>query len=97
MVSMAESICSYNKLVCLHVKFLLVFNWIEYQPSQYGDYVYPMWADVIGWLMSFSVVVWIPVYAIYRLCKEHDGTVLNVSSNNVWRLSLCYQSHAVMI
>jgi hypothetical protein len=38
--------------------------------------------------MSFSVVVWIPTYAIYRLCKESDGGILTVSSaTNVKLLS----------
>jgi hypothetical protein len=62
-------------------QFLLIFNWADYQPSRYGDYIYPTWADVIGWFMSFFVVVWIPVYAIYLLCKEHDGGLLKVCYN----------------
>jgi Sodium:neurotransmitter symporter family len=71
---------------CNH-QFLLVFNWADYKPSQYGSYVYPTWADVIGWFMSFFVVMWIPIYAIYRLCQEHDGGLLTV--RNSWSIAVC--------
>ncbi|GLH14892.1 Sodium-dependent dopamine transporter [Gryllus bimaculatus] len=34
-------------------KFILFFNWIEYAPVKYGDYVYPDWADAVGWKIHF--------------------------------------------
>ena len=61
------------------VQFVLIFAWVDYSPARYGNYVYPLWADALGWLMSFSVVIWIPVYAVFAVWKEYDGNLLQVS------------------
>lgn len=38
--------------------FILCFNWVEYEPLKYGAYIYPKWADVLGWVISmFPVLV----------------------------------------
>ncbi|XP_063713731.1 sodium- and chloride-dependent GABA transporter 2-like isoform X2 [Symsagittifera roscoffensis] len=38
-------------------------------PSEfkYADYVYPVWAQLIGWMFIFTALIWIPLYAIYHL------------------------------
>jgi len=59
---------------------VLIFTWVDYSPARYGSYIYPAWADGLGWLMSLSVVVWIPVYAVFAVWKQYDGNVLQVSS-----------------
>jgi len=56
-----------------------MFTWVDYSPARYGAYVYPVWADAVGWLMSLSVVVWIPVYAVVAVRKQHDPALLQVS------------------
>jgi len=47
-------------------------------PAVYGDYVFPWWADLIGWMMSFVVAACVPVYAVYALCCLHSGSFLQV-------------------
>ncbi|GFY49748.1 sodium- and chloride-dependent glycine transporter 2 [Trichonephila inaurata madagascariensis] len=48
--------------------FILVFNWIEYKPATIGKYVYPVWANVVGWIIAFFPVVVIVLRMIYKLC-----------------------------
>lgn len=60
-------------------QFLLIFSWVDYKPAVYGSYVYPKWADGLGWLMSFASIIWIPIVAIWKICKERDGNVLKVN------------------
>jgi hypothetical protein len=55
------------------VQFLLIFDCVDFQRSSYGDYNYPLWADGLGWAMSFFALMWIPIYAIYRLYQEPPG------------------------
>ena len=57
---------------------MLGFAWIDYSPARYGDYYFPAWADAIGWLMTFASVTWIPVMAVYLLCRE-EGLMREVS------------------
>ncbi|XP_055380801.1 sodium- and chloride-dependent glycine transporter 1 [Condylostylus longicornis] len=47
--------------------FILFFNWVEYKPAQYGNYIYPMWADAVGWIIGLLPVVVIIITAIIQL------------------------------
>ena len=73
-----------------HVQCLLLFAWIQHVPAVYGHYVFPWWADLIGWMMSFVVAACVPVYAIYALCSLQSGSFLQVrlhSEADVYRYS----------
>ena len=79
--------CPFTSDTCyclVYVQFVLVFTWVDYSPARYGSYVYPAWADGLGWLMSFAVVVWIPVYAIVAVRRQHDDTVLQVGGGSTF-------------
>lgn len=56
-----------------------------YEPLTYEDYVYPLWANVLGWLISSSSIAMIPGVAIYKILTT-PGTFVQVSTNQ--RLSL---------
>jgi len=38
------------------VLFILIFSWVDYSEVTYDDYVYPMWAAGIGWVLTLLVV-----------------------------------------
>ncbi|XP_039248623.2 sodium- and chloride-dependent GABA transporter 2-like isoform X1 [Styela clava] len=42
---------------------------VRFSPLKMGAYVYPGWANVIGWMISISVVSCIPITAVYVLWK----------------------------
>ncbi|KAK2155964.1 hypothetical protein LSH36_225g01061 [Paralvinella palmiformis] len=57
--------------------FIMFFTWIDYTPSKYADYHYPVWADAMGWLISMASVTAIPTVMIYKLCTvDYNGTLL---------------------
>ncbi|KAG5445203.1 Sodium-dependent dopamine transporter [Clonorchis sinensis] len=55
-------------------QFNIVYGLSNYQPLQMGDYKYPIWATVVGWILSGTPMLAIPVVAIYQLCKT-SGTM----------------------
>lgn len=60
-------------------QFIMIFTWVDYKPSYYGDYPYPAWADAMGWMMSMTSVAAIPVVMVYTLCtSDVEGTLWEV-------------------
>nr|6M0Z_A Chain A, Sodium-dependent dopamine transporter [Drosophila melanogaster]6M3Z_A Chain A, Sodium-dependent dopamine transporter [Drosophila melanogaster] len=47
--------------------FITVYGLIGYEPLTYADYVYPSWANALGWCIAGSSVVMIPAVAIFKL------------------------------
>nr|CAD7423107.1 unnamed protein product [Timema monikensis] len=60
--------------------FILFFNWVEYTPVKYGDYVYPIWADAIGWVFGVFPVTIIISVACYKMCTKAEGTIIQSAS-----------------
>ena len=57
------------------------FFCIKYEPVTYANvYHYPWWGEVIGLILSFSSMIWIPGYAIYYLIKT-PGSFKEVPHN----------------
>lgn len=44
--------------------FILVFNWVEYKPASYGNYVYPVIYNAIGWFVGLLPVAVIIMTAL---------------------------------
>lgn len=55
----------------------MVTSVIQYTPTRYGKYTYPVWAEVLGWGIALASVVWIPVGAIHEITR-HKGSILQV-------------------
>ncbi|XP_071446953.1 sodium-dependent dopamine transporter [Hetaerina americana] len=51
----------------LFLMFIIVYGLIGYEPLTFGDYVYPVWANVLGWMIAGSSVMMIPGMAIYKI------------------------------
>ncbi|CAG0880461.1 unnamed protein product [Darwinula stevensoni] len=64
--------------------FVLVFNWIQYEPASFGEnYVFPLWANVIGWCTALTPMAAILLIAIHKFCTA-EGTFLH----RLWTLML---------
>ncbi|XP_077865520.1 sodium- and chloride-dependent glycine transporter 1-like [Saccoglossus kowalevskii] len=55
---------------------------IGYVPIYLGDYVYPSWAEAIGWIIASSSVAMIPLWMVveYFTSSEGDTFVKRVQS-----------------
>ena len=71
-------------------KGVFIYYIVSYEPVQYGkpgEYEYPKWAETMGLLISFSSMIWVPLYAIYYTIHgvmfDSSGTIAEVSSYSV--------------
>lgn len=56
---------------------LLVYNIIKYQPSEYGSYRFPAWAEALGILMGLCSCLMIPAGMLMAVLQE-EGTLWEV-------------------
>lgn len=40
---------------------------MDYEPSTYGVYKFPTWADGLGWFLAVMMVISIPIVVLYRI------------------------------
>ena len=71
------------KTFCPFVILGIFISYIySYSPVTYGeDYNYPKWAEILGLIISFSSMTWVPIYAIYYSISglfEESNTGANV-------------------
>ncbi|CAG9764797.1 unnamed protein product [Ceutorhynchus assimilis] len=48
---------------------VVMFGLLYHQPLVYNDYLYPGWAEWVGWSLALSSIMMIPLWAIIQLCK----------------------------
>ncbi|XP_039273577.2 sodium- and chloride-dependent betaine transporter-like isoform X1 [Styela clava] len=53
---------------------IFIASCVKYSPLKMGNYIYPWWADMIGWLLSASVVSCVPIIAI-KVLFSSEGTL----------------------
>ncbi|KRZ55258.1 Sodium- and chloride-dependent glycine transporter 2 [Trichinella nativa] len=46
---------------------VLIFNFLQYSTTTYGNYVYPLWAEILGWVIAFSTLLPVVLVALYKL------------------------------
>ena len=53
----------------ISLQLIFLFYCAKYTPLVLDGYVYPAWANVIGWLLSFASILCIPGYFVYYVSK----------------------------
>ncbi|KAH0561712.1 sodium-dependent dopamine transporter [Cotesia glomerata] len=51
----------------IFIVFIIVYGLMGYEPLTYDEYTYPLWANIIGWIIASSSVAMIPGMAIYKI------------------------------
>jgi Sodium:neurotransmitter symporter family len=59
----------------------MILALINYEPLTYhnGNYIYPIWAQAIGWTTVAVTLLCIPAYAIFNVCRAEGSTIGEVS------------------
>ncbi|XP_059173432.1 sodium-dependent dopamine transporter-like [Physella acuta] len=58
------------------ILFIIVFGLANYAPLEHEGYIYPMYANLIGWAIALSSILCIPGFAIYSIIRA-KGPLLN--------------------
>ena len=62
---------------------------IGYKGNSYDDYTYPSWANALGWLLTMSSVLMVPLVILWRLgvslCRGDNIRDLLVPTST-WRV-----------
>lgn len=58
------------------IAFILILSWVNFKPLVLGHYVFPMWANAIGWAMALLPICMIPLLAICQICQKHTDLPL---------------------
>lgn len=61
-----------------HLQALLVYSIVKYQPSVYGSYRFPAWAELLGILMGLLSCLMIPAGMLVAVLRE-EGSLWEVS------------------
>ncbi|TKS83604.1 Sodium- and chloride-dependent GABA transporter 1 [Collichthys lucidus] len=49
------------------ITVILIFSIIQFKPARYEDYIFPPWAQGIGWVIAMASIIWIPLGAFHTL------------------------------
>merc|ERR1712203_443793 len=61
----------YCALSPLAIGVILIASWAQYSPITRGDYVYPGWANGIGWLIAMTAILSVPLMAIVTVVTAY--------------------------
>ena len=54
-----------------YTQAIFLFSLVKYQRLKYEDYVYPGWAEAIGWMIALGSMLWIPGVALVKVIKVY--------------------------
>lgn len=57
---------------------MVIVSVINSKPLTYDEYVFPPWANSVGWVVASSSMMLVPAYILYKLLKAR-GTFKQVS------------------
>lgn len=55
------------------ILFVLIMVLVNFKSLTYNEYVFPAYADGIGWAMTLASVLMIPAFALYELAQVWKG------------------------
>ncbi|XP_072926070.1 sodium-dependent noradrenaline transporter isoform X1 [Hemitrygon akajei] len=47
--------------------FVVIVSIVKFKPLTYDEYIFPFWANVVGWGIALSSMSLVPIYAIYKI------------------------------
>ncbi|XP_059488037.1 sodium-dependent proline transporter-like [Neocloeon triangulifer] len=54
---------------------IFLYSLVFHVPLRYEEYLYPSWANMIGWALACVSMLQIPIWAIYMIWKQPSGTL----------------------
>ncbi|XP_055841972.1 sodium- and chloride-dependent glycine transporter 1-like isoform X1 [Episyrphus balteatus] len=64
---------------------VFVFILYDIKPTSFNGYKFPVWADLLGWLMGACTLIPFPAFVIYRLYKDGWDKEALFSATKDWK------------
>lgn len=55
------------------MQIILVWSLYTFTSPTYGSVAYPDWGISLGWCMTAFCLIWIPILAVWKVCKASGG------------------------
>ena len=59
-------------------QFIIISQLVLWSGVSYNNEAYPAWAEVVGWILAFMSMTFIPVFAVIQLYKAKGATFKEV-------------------
>jgi solute carrier family 6 (neurotransmitter transporter, glycine) member 5/9 len=56
------------------LQLIFGYSLFYHAPLRYEEYLYPNWANIVGWGLACVSMVQIPFWAVVMVCKQPAGT-----------------------
>jgi hypothetical protein len=64
----------------LFVQAIWIFSLTDMKRVRYGkDYVYPLWAELVGWSIALLSIIAIPLGAVHAIYNADGNTFIQVT------------------
>ena len=61
----------------------MIFKFVRFSPTTYGDYQFPLWSDIAGWFVVLAEIAFVPGVAIYKVCTaDPQLTIIQVRNTH---------------
>lgn len=67
-----SSLCVSISLLWLQV--ILIFTCVNFSPTKYDTYIFPAWADGLGFILTLTSILAIPAVGLFKLFMEMRNT-----------------------
>ena len=64
----------------IYYQAIMIFNWSDYTPITYGDYTFPIWAEVVGYGIAAVSLICIPAGMVKAIFETSGDTYIMVST-----------------
>ena len=54
-----------RRLSC-RLQCILLFTLVQYDGLEYNGYVYPPWAEFVGWMLALASLIMLPLWAFIK-------------------------------
>ena len=71
----------YMTISPLIIGIILIVSWARYSPLTRDDYVYPDWANAIGWIIAMTAILAVPFVAILQVWFKFNGDYKDKSTS----------------
>uniref|UniRef100_A0A8C2ZZU6 Transporter n=1 Tax=Cyclopterus lumpus TaxID=8103 RepID=A0A8C2ZZU6_CYCLU len=76
------------------VRGTFIFSIVKYSPLKFSNnYVYPLWANILGWFIASVSLSLIPLFMVYQISQEkgplRQVNMLLLLPSDLFRLGLC--------